>query len=330
MNKEDRYSHLFLMDWLLCKLSPYLCHTTQIIVIKDGKNNRIVWDGLTVTQPTDIVMNQVTPVAQEAPVTFGHVKIQIYTDIYNTRISYPTATILLGLADVKACFRYPRIHADLTGAFRFILDGLFNLATAMVFSLTASASSWEAFRQAIKALMKVFANRPDLVARHKKFINKLKWEEIDPSTKLTPVTINRGIMDDAGNRINLPTRIYVDNALMLALNVDHLKMVLAATIEAIFIVMGEPDVAVRQCPLAMDKWLELVIGPKQTMLGLIIDTNRLTVAIPHKYLQEVLELLNSTWHPNRHCFKVSEAQKLTGKLAHLAKGANWVFHLLSH
>jgi hypothetical protein len=80
----------------------------------------------------------------------------------------------------------------------------------------------------------------------------------------------------------------------------------------------------------MYKWLELVIGPKQTMLGLIIETNRLTVAIPPKYLQEVLELLNSTWHPNQHCFKVSEAQKLTGKLACLAKGANWVFRLLSN
>jgi hypothetical protein len=119
MNKIDRYSHLFPMDLLLCKLSPYLCHTMQSIVIKDGKNNPIVWDGSTDTRPTDLVMNQVTPVAQEAPVTFGHVKSQIYTDIYNTRISYPTATILLGLADVKACFRYPRIHADLTGAFWF-------------------------------------------------------------------------------------------------------------------------------------------------------------------------------------------------------------------
>jgi hypothetical protein len=129
-------------------------------------------------------------------------------------------------------------------------------------------------------------------------------------------------MDDAGKWRDLPARIYVDNALMLALDADHMKMVLAATIKAIFIVMGKPDVAVRQCPLAMDKWLELVIGPKQTMLGLIINTNRLIVAIPPKYLQEVLELLNSTWHPNRGCFKVSEAQKLTGKLAHLAKGAN--------
>ncbi len=61
--------------------------------------------------------------------------------------------------------------------------------------------------------------------------------------------------------IDLPARICVDNALMLALNVDHMKMVLAATIEAISVVMGERDVAARQCPLAMDKWLELVIGP---------------------------------------------------------------------
>jgi hypothetical protein len=117
---------------------------------------------------------------------------------------------------------------------------------------------------------------------------------------------------------------------MLALDVDHMKMVLAGTIEAIFVAMGELDVAVRQCPLAMDKWLKLVIGPKQTMLGLIINTNRLTVAIPPKYLQEVLVLLNSTWHPNQRRFKESETQKLTGKLAHLAKGADWVFHLLSH
>jgi hypothetical protein len=160
----------------------------------------------------------------------------------------------------------------------------------------------------------------------------LKWEEIDPSTELTPAffcTINHGIIEDAGNRMDLPARVYVDNALMLALDVDHMKMVLSATIKAIFMVMGKLDVAVRQCPLAMDKWIELVIGPKQTMIGLIINTNRLTIAIPAKYLQEVLDLLNSTWHPNQRCFKVSEAQKLMGKLARLAEGANWVFHLLS-
>ena len=104
MNKEDRYSHLVLVDPILCKFSPYLCHTTQSIVIKEGKNNDIIWDGLMVLKPTNIVMNQITPVAQESPVTFGHVKLQIYIDIYNTRISYPTLIILIARANVKACF----------------------------------------------------------------------------------------------------------------------------------------------------------------------------------------------------------------------------------
>ncbi len=296
MNKKDHYSHLVPMDPLLCKLSPYLCHTMQSIVIKDGKNNRIVWDGLTVTQLTDIVMNQVTPVAQEAPVTFGHVKSQIYTDIYNMRISYSTATFLLGLAAIKACFRYPGIHTDLTGAFGFIADRLYNLATAMIFGSTASASSWEASRQAIaiKALTKGFANRPDLVIRHKTLIDMLKWEEIDPSAKsllhfLVPSIVVLWMMPGIG-LLFLPAYMLTMQKCWLL----TLKVVLAATIKAIFVVMGEPDVAVRRCPLAMDKWLELVIGPKQTMLGLIIDTNRLTVAIPPKYAQEVLDLLNST------------------------------------
>ncbi len=117
---------------------------------------------------------------------------------------------------------------------------------------------------------------------------------------------------------------------MLATSIEQMKMVLAAMIEAVFTVMGEPNDSVRQCSLAMDKWNELVIGSRQIGLGLIIDTNWLTVAIPIKYLTKVCDLLDSAWHPNRRCFKVSKAQKLTGKLASLAEGANWVFHLLSH
>jgi hypothetical protein len=133
----------------------HLCHTTQSIVIKEGKNDCIVWDGLMVMKPTDIFMNQITPVDQESPVTFGHVKLQIYIDIYNTRISYPTLVILIALVDIKACFLFARIHANLTGAFGFLTNDLYNLATAMVFGLTASASSWEFFRLAIKALIEV-------------------------------------------------------------------------------------------------------------------------------------------------------------------------------
>jgi hypothetical protein len=78
-----------------------------------------------------------------------------------------------------------------------------------------------------------------------------------------------------------------------------MEMVLAALIEAIFVVMGVPDTVLRQCPLAMNKWLELVVGPVLIMLGLIINTNKLTVAIPEKYVSELRDLIGTTWHVNR-------------------------------
>ncbi len=56
---------------------------------------------------------------------------------------------------------------------------------------------------------------------------------------------------------------------MLALSRCHMEQVLAALIEDIFAVMGKLDTTVCQCPLAMDKWLEFVVAPKQRMLGLI-------------------------------------------------------------
>jgi hypothetical protein len=130
--------------------------------------------------------------------------------------------------------------------------------------------------------------------------------------------------------MKLPERIYVDDALVLALSKCHMKQVLAALIKAIFVIMGKPNTRVRQCPLALDKWAELIVAPRQRMLGLLIDTNTLTVGIPSDYIKEVLNLINSTWHSHRHCFTVGEAQRPTGKLGHLAEGAQWVFHLLTH
>jgi hypothetical protein len=117
MNKEDRYSHLMPIDKDICRASAYLRHTIQTVIMKPGKNNCIIWDGTTILLALDIVMNQVTPVTCEAPITFGHVKIQLYINIYNMRVSHPNDVILLGMADIKACFCFPRIHPNLTGAF---------------------------------------------------------------------------------------------------------------------------------------------------------------------------------------------------------------------
>jgi hypothetical protein len=221
MNKEDRYSHLVPIDEDICRVSAYLRHTIQTVVMKLGKNDHLDWDGTTILLALDIMMNQVMPVTREAPVTFGHVKIQLYINIYNTHISHPNDVILLGMADIKACFCFPRIHPDLTDAFGFMAGGYYNLATAMVFGPTTSASSWEPFRRAIEALSVAYADRPDLVIMHKRYLDMISWAEHDPTVKIIPAVpslMNKGTLEAHGNRAKLPARIYVDDALRLALS----------------------------------------------------------------------------------------------------------------
>jgi hypothetical protein len=142
--------------------------------------------------------------------------------------------------------------------------------------------------------------------------------------------INTGVLDNQGNKVLLPARTYVDNALTLATSKENMEQVLAALIKAIFAIMDAPDTSVCQCSLAMDKWEKLHVAPIQTMLGLIIDTNRMTISVPDNYIQSVHLLINSTWHTHHQQFMVKEAQELTRTLGHLAEGANWVFHLLTH
>jgi hypothetical protein len=159
-----------------------------------------------------------------------------------------------------------------------------------------------------------YADHPDLVIMHEHYLDMISWAKHDPTAKITPAvpcSINKGTLEAHGNRAKLPARIYVNDALMLALSRCHMELVLAALIEAIFVIMGKPATTVHQCPLAMDKWLELVVAPKQRMLGLLIDTINLMVVIPPDYVAEVLNLINTTWLSHCHRFTIGEAQKLT-------------------
>ena len=198
MNKEDRYSHVHPLDSTIFTFSPYCCHTTQTLVIKPGKSNWLCYDATATKLPTDIVMNQVTPVNWEAPITFGHLNFLLYTDIYNTQVSHLATLIRLGMADVKACFCFGCIHADLTGAFGFLARGYFNLSRAMVFGSTALASSWELFYRSIKTLRVVYANQVDLVQKHQKYLDMITWADIILQVLLTlaaSCNINQGTLE---------------------------------------------------------------------------------------------------------------------------------------
>jgi hypothetical protein len=194
---------------------------------------------------------------------------------------------------------FPLHTCRLNWRFGFLAGGYFNLATAMVFGSTASASSWEPFRHAIQALSVLYVHRRDLIKKHRKFLDMISWATLDLAPDLAraiPFLINTGVLDNQGNRIPLHAKMYVDNALMLAISKENMEQILAALIEAFFVTMGAPDTSVCQCNLAMDKWEKFNVAPIQTMLGLLINTNRMIVSVPDDYIQGVHLLIKSTWH----------------------------------
>ncbi len=103
---------------------------------------------------------------------------------------------------------------------------------------------------------------------------------IDDFVKAVACHLNPGLpdIDDF-----LEAYIYVDDILGSAVGKFNILRLLAATIKAIFVVCGRANIEVRQCSLSLEKWSELVVGSIQTVLGLTVDTNRLTIAITKEY-----------------------------------------------
>ena len=181
----------------------------------------------------------------EAAITFGEAKLKLLQRIYNWRVSDPNSKIYLALADITACFRFPRIHADLTGAFGFMAEKMYFLATSMVFGSNASASSWEPFRRAIEALIIEYSMRLDLISKHKDLLDILKWEDEDTHMGnfvwAVACPLNPGIQDFNGF---LEAFIYVNDILASENTKFNMLHLLAATIEAIFTVCDRPHIKV--------------------------------------------------------------------------------------
>jgi hypothetical protein len=160
----------------------------------------------------------------------------------------------------------------------------------------------------------------------------VKWHnkpDTTPDICQAHCNINHGVLDNLGKIKPLEANIYVDDILAAAAFKEHMIRLLAATIEAIFLVCGLPDIAVHQCPLSLEKWFELIVGPRQIVLGLLVDTDKMMVSLTNEYIQQVQKLLD-LWDPNRRKFKAGNMQKLAGKLARLDEGAPWIYKLMSH
>ena len=333
MNKEERQCHVAPFLPFVCRF----CYTAQAVsqgmVIKPGSSPRLVWDASTMLQADDIVMNNVLPLENEAPITFGRAKSGFARHLYQLRATYPNEEIDIAWADIKSAHRYPRFQPSLAAAFGFMIMGYYFIATAMVFGAVISATSWEPFRRAIETMTRVYSLRTDLADKHKHYLDMISLKPLPTEdteyVKAIPDSLNPVVVDEEGRQMPIPNFIYVDDCLLACIR-RYTRHFLAACIEAIFVVLGRPDTTRRHCPLALDKWTGMNVGHRAILLGLIWDSRRLIVGMTREYLDQVLEILNRDWPAGFTSFKLKDIITLAGKLARLGEAAPWVFHLMTH
>ena len=103
-----------------------------------------------------------------------------------------------------------------------------------------------------------------------------------------------------------------------------------ASIEAVFLLLGDSELDKRQDPISFDKLLEMIVAPIDRVLGHIINTHRMTVSTPDDFIKEVTHLLETTWGPHRFRFFINKAEELAGKLGHIEYAAPWLHYLMTH
>lgn len=151
------------------------------------ENTRLCWDGSNKDSPDDWAVNDNVDMEDNPLITFGNSKSKFMTDVYNIRIDHPGEEIWLGTADVKACFRTPKLHPEITGTFSFMIGFMncFFVMTAMVFGYKSSTNSWEPFRRAIEIMSSVFFDKyKDDKESYKDYLDYVVFDEL-PSREVT-------------------------------------------------------------------------------------------------------------------------------------------------
>jgi hypothetical protein len=111
MNKKRKNGHVLNFKHWTVYFLPFCRATPQGIQEKYIKY-RVIFNSFTQTTPDNVVLNQVKTMDHKATIDFGMAKTKLLTNIYNWRISFPNKVIHLALANITACFCFPRLSAD--------------------------------------------------------------------------------------------------------------------------------------------------------------------------------------------------------------------------
>jgi hypothetical protein len=339
MNKEDRNNFVIPLPHWLARFIPNLFITPQHILERPGKKDRQIfdasrrytWDSTPINRMTS------TPFGSETPCEFGTVMARVLHRVYSLRCHYGTAVdIIIHANDVKSAFRQVKLHPDIIGAFSYIIADKLFLSCGQPFGTDFSPANWEVVRQVLEHLATRLYQDSTLRSKHKALLCQLRWDRSLTGsssryrfTRAEWDTLNAAVVDAGGHPLPTPHFVYVDDDIYVDLfSVEDFEQCIAASIEAIYVLLGPSDLSRRQDPISFDKLEDMVISPIQRVLGHIIDTRRMVISTPPDFTQDIIRSLRTTWGAHRKSFTVHELETLTGKLGHMSISTPWLKFLL--
>lgn len=339
MNKEEKNAFVIPLPVWLARYTPHLFFTPQHILEKPGKKDRQIFDASKRHTPDAIPVNMMTStrLGTEEECTFGDVRERIYKRLYNLRITYPEHDLVIHANDVKSAFRQLKLHPDIVGAFSFIISQRLFLSCGLPFGTDFSPANWEVIRRLLEAVAEALFDDESLCIKHAEHIKRMQFDralgKIKPHTFAPAIAddLNPGVPIVAGQPPHTPHAYYVDDGIYVDIyDEKRVQQAIAASIEAIFLLLGDSDLRRRQDPVSFDKMTELLVSYRNRILGETINTRALTTSTPRDFIEEVLKSLQTTWGIHRKRFYTSQAAELAGKLQHIARTALWLKHLITH
>ena len=116
--------------------------------------------------------------------------------------------------------------------------------------------------------------------------------------------------------------MFVDDSLFANIRETILHS-MAASIEALYIILSYPNTTIRQDALSLDKYFESTCSYQRIQLGININTRKMTLGLTEKKRLSMLDEL-SHWHKKRRSFTLLEGVVLCGSLEFWANTSSWV------
>ena len=333
MNKMEQHSFVIPFNSWIARFVPHIFFTPQHML----ESGRLIFDASKRFTPTSIPVNRMTSTKMgvELNCDYGKVLLRLLTRIWNLRITYLFLDIILHANDVKSCFRQMKHHPDIMGAFSYIVADILYLSCGLTFGSDFSPQTWEVPRRMAEQLATNLFKTKGLEEKHRQHLDKLTWsKKLGKRANFTQAhksITHQGVLDKNGEPSDTPHHLFVDDDVYADVyDVDRVEQTVACGIEALFRLLGESDLSKRLDPVSWDKLLDMVIHFRNKILGIIIDTRKMTVEVPPEYIKKIVKLIDDHWYQGHRTFEVNEAEKLAGQLTHIANTAPWLRHMLLH